>query len=279
MFQDRKVTIVTKHEKEKAIGPILSEGLGVICTSSHGIDTDLLGTFSGEIERTQSPVDAARAKCNMAINGHDVDLIVANEGSFFPHPMVPFLTISEEVIILLDRRNDFEFYTKRISKNITAFSEQITNNLDISRFLDKTDFPNHNVIISCRLDGVFHAYKDFTNRSEVISKIHALQNVGAGELTIETDLRAMNNPTRMSEIGEATRLFVQELMSRCPSCKRYGFVVTEVLNGLPCMACGLPTSSPKEKRKECKGCGYNENEPFDNQKRWEEPQFCLNCNP
>jgi hypothetical protein len=279
MFIGRNLTIVTKHEKEKAIGPVLNEGLGVNCTTSCGIDTDQLGTFSGEIERLLSPVDAARAKCNLALKVHGVDLIVANEGSFFPHPMVPFLTISEEVIFLVDKRNEFEFYTKRISNNLTAFSELVTNDAQVLSFLEKTDFPNHNVIISGQLDGVFHVFKDFSDAKEVLTKFNALLCDGSVDLKIETDLRAMNNPTRMLEIGEATRLFLQELLSQCPHCMRYGFVVTEVLNGLPCWACGLPTLSPKEKRKECKGCGHVDNEPFDAQKRWEEPQFCLNCNP
>jgi len=279
MFSKRSLFIATKHQKELVMAPILESALRVNCQSSQGLDTDILGTFSGEIDRTLSPIEAAKAKCQLALRLCNADLAIANEGSFFPHPMVPFFTISEEIIYLFDQRNNFEFFIRHRSERITAFSEHVTNDSEVRVFLQKTDFPNHNVIVSYTQEGRQGFYKDFSDEKEVLNKVNAILEKGGKEVKIETDLRAMHNPTRMKEIEGATRLFVKELLSQCPACQQYGFVVTQIKEGLPCLSCGLPTSSPKEKIKQCKGCGFLEQEPYDTQKRWEEPQFCLNCNP
>ena len=44
MFQGRELLIVTKHEKEKVISPILERELGVKCVVTDNFDTDILGT-------------------------------------------------------------------------------------------------------------------------------------------------------------------------------------------------------------------------------------------
>lgn len=51
MFAGRKLLIATKHEKEKVIAPILARELGVKCFVVSNLDTDELGTFTGEIDR------------------------------------------------------------------------------------------------------------------------------------------------------------------------------------------------------------------------------------
>lgn len=55
MFQGRKLLIATKHEKEKAIASIFEKELGVKCFVAPNLDTDTLGTFTGEIERKDDP--------------------------------------------------------------------------------------------------------------------------------------------------------------------------------------------------------------------------------
>ena len=56
MFSGRKLLIATKHQKEKAIAPILEKELGVIAILASNLDTDVLGTFTGEIERKEDPI-------------------------------------------------------------------------------------------------------------------------------------------------------------------------------------------------------------------------------
>jgi hypothetical protein len=56
--------------------------LGVICFVNENFDTDLLGTFTGEIERKLDPIATARQKCLLAMKLSNCDLGVASEGSF-----------------------------------------------------------------------------------------------------------------------------------------------------------------------------------------------------
>ena len=61
------MVIATMHEKEKVIAPILENNLRVNCFITDKLDTDAFGTFSGDVERSLSPIDTLRAKCNAAI--------------------------------------------------------------------------------------------------------------------------------------------------------------------------------------------------------------------
>jgi len=74
------------------LAALLEKELGVICIVPENLDTDLLGTFSGEIERELSPMDAARQKCLLAMELTGADLAVASEGSFGAHPLLYFFT-------------------------------------------------------------------------------------------------------------------------------------------------------------------------------------------
>ena len=88
MFEGRPLIIATKHEKEKVIAPILEKELGVKCFLALDLDTDKLGTFSGEVERHDDPITTARKKCLLAMELTNCDLAVASEGSFGPHPTI-----------------------------------------------------------------------------------------------------------------------------------------------------------------------------------------------
>lgn len=56
LFADRRMVIATKHGKEQVLKPLLEEAFEVNCILAKGLDPDLLGTFSGEVERTLDPL-------------------------------------------------------------------------------------------------------------------------------------------------------------------------------------------------------------------------------
>ena len=115
MFQDRKLIIVTKHEKEKAIAPFLEKSLGVSCFVNENFDTDILGTFTGEIERELDPIATARQKCLMAMELTNCDLGIASEGSFGPHPTIFFVSADDEFLIFIDKKNNLEIIARELS--------------------------------------------------------------------------------------------------------------------------------------------------------------------
>jgi hypothetical protein len=106
MFQDRKLIIATKHEKEKVIAPLLERALGVSCYVDENFDTDMLGTFTGEVERELDPIATARKKCLTAMELSNCDLGVASEGSFGPHPSMFFVNADDEFLIFIDKKNN-----------------------------------------------------------------------------------------------------------------------------------------------------------------------------
>ncbi|MFM8711078.1 MAG: DUF6671 family protein, partial [Sphingomonadales bacterium] len=86
LFTGRKLLIATKHKKEIVLSPLLEAALGVHCFTDDRLDTDLLGTFTGEIERLDDPLTTARKKCEQGMALTGCDLAVASEGSFGAHP-------------------------------------------------------------------------------------------------------------------------------------------------------------------------------------------------
>lgn len=67
LFLGRRLVIATKHQKETIIGPRVESKLGALPFVPKNLDTDVLGTFTGEIERSSDPLSTARQKCEMAM--------------------------------------------------------------------------------------------------------------------------------------------------------------------------------------------------------------------
>ena len=125
IFNGRKVVIATKHQKEQVIGPALQEAFGMEYIVSEKLDTDLLGTFTGEVERVLTPVEAARQKCILALSECDADFAIGSEGSFGPHPTLYFLPADEEILLLVDRKRELEIVVKQVSMktNYASFEQ------------------------------------------------------------------------------------------------------------------------------------------------------------
>ena len=114
-FKGRRLLIATRHGKEAVIAPVLEEALGVRCIVPDNYDTDRFGTFTGEIPRAHDPVGTARLKCETAMDEYGLDLAVASEGSFGAHPSISFVPCNEELLVLIDRRNNLEIIARELS--------------------------------------------------------------------------------------------------------------------------------------------------------------------
>ena len=115
MFKGRDLVIASKHAKEKVIAPIVEKELGIKCFVSLDLDTDLLGTFTGEIERKDDPISSARNKCFMAMEMTNCDLAIASEGSFGPHPTLFFIPANDEILVLIDKKNGLEIIVRELN--------------------------------------------------------------------------------------------------------------------------------------------------------------------
>lgn len=269
------------HGKESVIAPVLKEGLGLVVEVAAGVDTDRFGTFTREIARPGSQLDAARAKVAAAFAAAPwARFGLASEGSFGPHPELPVMAIGRELVLLVDREARLEVagYDVGIETN---FAHAIVRNAAEARaFAMRAAFPGHGLIVMGWRDQTPDpaAWLD-KNVGDVRGLEEAVQRAVAvcGEALVETDMRANRNPTRMRAIGRATRDLVERYLSRCPRCARPGFAVTERLRGLPCAWCGAPTRMIAREISTCASCGFRREgavgEPT------ADPGCCEICNP
>lgn len=281
-FRNRVVVLATMHGKERAIAPILASELGLKIHVPTDFDTDRFGTFTREIERSGTQLEAARKKAMDAIAQTGFNLAIASEGSFAPHPAFPMLPCNRELIVLIDTLNDLEIVGEAISTE-TNFSHGSVSNFDqAKRFAVKAGFPDHKLIVtvckdSTNRDDMFKGISDFEQLREIVSI--ALARSTTGEIHIETDMRAMNNPTRMSAIAQATHDLVKKLKHCCPNCSMPGFTVAEISRGLPCDWCGAPTDVTLAERYQCQKCGFEQEKLYPTGVQVAEPMYCPYCNP
>jgi len=277
-FENRTLIIATNHKKEIVISPILEKSLNVKCIVSNLINTDDFGTFSGEIERKNDPITTLRLKCRAALEKSDVDLVLASEGSFGAHPYLFFAQADDELILLYDRKNNLEFIARALSTETNFDGKTINSEVELMEFASKVLFPSHGLILRKDKSSNEEIHKGITNEDELISIYNSLKTK-YGTVHVETDMRAMFNPTRMKVIEEATQNLVKKLISLCPNCGIPGFDVTNSTNGLPCENCGNPTDSILSLVYSCQKCNHTESIIYPNKKEFESPMYCNFCNP
>lgn len=278
IFEGRKLLIATKHGKEKVIAPLLEKQVGVICLTNNLFDTDLLGTFSGEIERKLPVIETLKQKCFLAAEKHNCDLIVASEGSFGSHPSLFFTAADDELILLLDLKNNIEIIARELSIATNFDGAEITTQQELLAFAEKSLFPSHALLLKSSEKNPEVVFKAIQNEVDLLKKFTQLK-VNFSTVYVETDMRAHLNPSRMKVIEKATQKLVDKMQSCCPNCKTPGFDVSEVKQGLPCELCKLPTSSTLSFVYQCKKCAFQTEMKFPHKKEYEEPTFCDYCNP
>ncbi len=277
-FSLRKVIIATQHKKEEVMAPLLTQELGLDCIVSATTNTDQFGTFTGEIKRMDDDITTARKKCLMALELCNCDMAIASEGSFGPHPALPFMPADTELILLLDIKNNFEIFCRHISANTNFRGEQINQETELMAFANQVLFPSHALILRPSKDIYTECYKGIKNESELKTLFNYLRQ-RYGSVYVETDMRAMHNPTRMKVIEAATQKLIEKIKSLCPICKTPGFSIQTMLPGLQCALCGAETNSIREHHYNCVKCQHKKIVPYPNNKFHEDPMFCNQCNP
>jgi hypothetical protein len=277
-FDGRKLIIATKHHKEEVILPLIEKYLGVISFVPTDFDTDKFGTFSGEVERTGNALDAIRKKCYEAMEQYGFDLVIASEGSFGSHPSVFFAHADDELIMLVDKKNELEIVARELSLETNFSAEKITSFEQLLDFANKTGFPSHGLIIKTKATKSTNIYKDFTDLAH-LRLVYESNIEKSSEVWVETDMRAHKNPTRMKVIEKATYNLIKKITTLCPECQTPGFDVTKIIKGLPCEWCKSPTDSTLAFQRNCKKCNYTSLENYPNGKQYESPEYCPYCNP
>jgi len=275
-FHHRVCAVATKHHKERVIAPILSKELGVHMVSV-SLDTDLFGTFTGEISRSLSPLETLRGKCDLAYKNSGISLIVASEGSFGPHPKLWFVPADEEFIMLKDYDHQIEIVARCMSTETNYSSSEIHNEEELMAFVRKCGFPDHAIILKS-LANPASVVKGIKDENLLLTTYSDMRS--HGEMVFaETDMRAMHNPTRMRIIEQACLELIRKIESSCPNCSAPGFDISSFVEGLPCESCGAPTRSALSSHLSCNTCGYFTERKYPLGKEYEDPMYCDFCNP
>lgn len=280
-YDDELAVLATMHAKERVIAPLLERALGLRVKVSNGIDTDRFGTFSRDVERTGSQLDAARAKITAAFaESPDARVALASEGSFGPHPYIPFAPLAREIVVLADRARGLELIGRHAGLN-TNFSHAVVSDVAAARaFAERVQFPAHGVIVIGCTEGQpapqRALIKDIGSAAELDNAVTQVVGV-CGAAFVETDMRAHRNPNRMRAIKAAAIDLVRRYRSQCPVCLAPGFAVTERLSGLPCSWCGWPTLAMRADVLSCAACGHRIERPV--AATTADPGQCGDCNP
>jgi hypothetical protein len=249
-------------------------------TKAPGIDTDTLGTFTGEITRKGTMIDAARQKAKWAIARTGAPLGIGSEGAFGPDPLIPFLASGVEVLLLYEAASQHEIVVQRRTK--TNFAHEVVSHPDqLDDFLVRVGFPEHAVIVRPEdPSDTTVIYKGLLNRGDVVGAVRevTMRSV-SGRAMVHTDMRAHLNPTRMASIEATARSLALKIARCCPQCGKPGFGLVDVERGLPCRDCQAPTRLIRAENHGCSACGYRQRRRERGDRQRSDPTWCDNCNP
>lgn len=278
IFANRKLLIATKHAKEQVMAPLLEKALGVQCFTNPEFDTDAFGTFTAEVERAGDPLTTVRQKCRLALEASHCDLGVASEGSFGPHPASVFVNADEEFVMLIDRKNNLEITVREISLNTNFNGQTVDREEDLWAFAEAALFPSHGLILRRSKEAKTGIVKGITDPDQLLRAFRTMYGEYRSAY-VETDMRALYNPTRMAVIAKATAALMAKVQSCCPQCATPGFGITAAKRGLQCSLCGSPTNSVLSYIYSCGRCGFAKEEVYPQAKTTEDPMYCDFCNP
>ena len=280
-YRHRVAALATKHAKECALAWPLSRGLGLSLLVPLSVDTDTLGTFTGEIPREGTPAEVVRRKARLGMAATRLPFGLASVVSFCPHPLMPFLPSDFEVLVFVDDEEGFTVSVEIVTVETNYGQARCANATEALAFAAQSRFPSHALIV--RPAG--HAdpaliRKGLREEEAVRSAIRqAIEQSPEGLACLETDMRAHANPTRMGVIRRLGGRLARCLRTHCPKCRCPGFGRVGTEPGLPCAECGEPTGMTLWEIHGCPRCHVRRPSPRADGSKTAPPQYCPFCNP
>lgn len=253
--------LATMHGKEAAIAPVLLERLGLALSTAPDLDTDALGTFTGEIRRTGAMRDAAVAKARLGMAATGLPIGIASEGSYGPHPHVPSTAGGIEIMVLVDDTRGI-VVSEVLVEDTPIYDHAFAATMDeLGPYFDRTGFPDQALIVKpseARIEAgpIYKGLRCKDDLAQAITRCAARSS--DGRALVQTDMRAHMNPTRMATLSRLATAFAECLASSCPACGMPGYGQVDVETGLPCEACGAPSIMVRNRLFGCVACSHRE---------------------
>jgi len=254
-------------------------GLSVMVPTE--INTDLLGTFTGDVKRPGTPREVVIRKARLGMSASGLPLGLASEGSFGPHPLLPFTACDHELLAFVDDEIGFTV-VEGILTEVTNFGQcSARTGDDLADFLQRAQFPSHALIVRPN-DGLKPGmlFKGIAEHAVLVDAVRRCAAASADGLAhVETDMRAHLNPTRQKAIRKVAFRLARRLACPCPVCRTPGWGRSGVERGLPCGNCGTPTEWIKHEIFGCARCDHQILKVRADGLQFVEPSLCPACNP
>ncbi len=276
-YRNQRVALLTQHGKEAVIAPALAELLGCRVEKMGGFDTDLLGTFTRDIARAGSQLDAARKKARIGMELSGLSIGIASEGAFGPDPLAFMLPANRELLIWIDDRLGIEVVASSAGK--TNLSHCLIESWEeAENFAQSAGFPEHHLVVRPVDENHPEFRKGLADWDSLKDAVTWARDLAPNRnVSIETDMRAFANPTRMENIRLAAENLAQRLTSLCPACGAPGFSLGGHVRGLPCEDCGSPTGEAKVDVHCCVRCDHQL--LVEREREHASARYCDYCNP
>ncbi len=278
-YAGRTAVLATKHAKLPLIAPFLEGAVG-LRIEAVTVDTDALGTFTGDIPRLGSPLDTAIAKARLGMRAADQALGIASEGSIGPDPAMPFATADRELIVLVDDAAGIVVWETHSSWDIVNATTTARPGEAPRRFLAQAGFPAQQVIVRPNQGAVHPIHKGITTLARLTAAVAECAAVSTdGRARVEPDLRAHACPSRQTIIAATAARLGRRLAARCPACAAPGWGRVDVLIGVPCAWCGTEVARPRAEVDGCPACAHRATRPVVPSGAHADPGQCPACNP
>ena len=277
-FKNKTILIATKHQKEKVIAPAIEKAMSCKTFTPRDFDTDQFGTFCGQTKRTSTAYKTVIQKAKTAAEQYGYRYAIANEGSFGAHPEYLFVPGDIEFITLVDVERNIDITEWLVSTETNYQQKEIAPEDNYQDFLNQVKFPSHGLLIKGLGSGEVLLNKGIQDSE----RLEATLKKGFADfktLRLETDMRAMMNPTRIRVIGELTEKLIGRLLRTCPLCQYPGFGKRSTQGQLPCEACDLPTTLYRQVIESCVACEHSVIYPREDGLKKAPMGQCPYCNP
>lgn len=280
-YRQREAALATKYNKQRALALPFRWGAGLSLRVPDALDTDLLGTFTGEIERTGTPGEVARRKVRLGMAAANLPLGLASEGTFGPHPLMPFVPSDFELLVFVDDIEGFSVTEEILTHETNYAREECAVSREAVAFAKRVGFPTHGVIVRPVGNADSGLIRKGIVTDEELARTFAAAVSGSPErrVAVETDMRAHMNPTRMWVLRRLGARLVRRLRTHCPRCNCPGFGRTGSEPGLPCSDCSEPTAMTLHEIHACPCCAERRHQPRADGQTSASPQHCPFCNP
>ena len=257
-YAGERIGLATIHAKERAIAPPFRRVLGAKVVVASNLDTDTLGTFTGEVPRPDALVETSLLKAELVFRSMDVDCAIASEGSYGPIDRLPLVAGGLEIMAFVDRKRGIRLVETLMTHrtNWQSLMSFEVGDPAVPKAVKSLGFPEFGVfVIRGSVGG--HTVKDLTTLDDVIAAVDREARLSEdGKAVVVADMRAHRNPTRMKVLRVLAWKLARRLATLCPKCKAPGFGHLMSPRGLPCESCGEPTHWIDFEIDGCSSCGH-----------------------